>query len=74
MTKPAKEDGMADDAKGPNEIQFNVSDRQISYLVWLAENTILGRTEKEVARYLLTKLLEEMRQSGYQEDELPGDD
>ena len=59
---------MADDGEKDDPLRISVSRRLREYLVWLSENTLLGRTDKDVARYLLTKILEEMRQSDYRED------
>ena len=58
---------MADDAEKDDPLRISVSRRLREYLIWLSENTLLGRTDKDVARYLLTKALEEMRQSDYRE-------
>ena len=59
-----------DDAK-KNPLRLVVAPRMREYLTWLSENTLLGASENDVARYLLTKTLEEMRQADYREEELP---
>ncbi len=58
---------MVEDASKKNEIRFNVSDQQFAYLCWLKENTVLGRSEEEVARHILTQRLTEMREEGYRD-------
>jgi hypothetical protein len=37
------------------------------YLGWLSRNTLLGKTEQEVAKQLLTNKLAEMRQEDYRD-------
>jgi hypothetical protein len=54
-------------------IRMNVSARLYAYLSWLSRNTLLGTSENDVAMFLLTQRLEEMRQAGYREKELDGD-
>lgn len=51
-------------------VTFAVSRRLYEYLGWLQRNTLLGRTENDVARRVLGRRLEDMRQSNYHEDEL----
>jgi hypothetical protein len=46
---------------------MTVSAELHSYLGWLVRNTLLGKPENDVAAFLLTKRLEEMRQGDYQE-------
>ena len=65
---------MTGDAGASPEVRFYVSTTLHAYLGWLSRNTLLGRSENEVARHLLTKRLEEMRQSGYREEELSDND
>ena len=65
---------MAEGEEKDDPLRISVSRRLREYLVWLSENTLLGRTDKDVARYLLTKVLEEMRQSDYREKKLPNND
>ena len=43
------------------------------HLKWLSRNTMLGNTDKDVARYLLTQRLEDMRQADYREEPLSKD-
>jgi len=49
------------------EFRWQMSERQWAYLGWLVRNTTLGRTEKDVAQYLLTQKIQEMRLSHYTE-------
>jgi hypothetical protein len=60
---------MADEpeAKKEGELRFTVSAEQWAYLGWLTRNTVLGRTEPEVARQVLTDRLSEMRQEDYRD-------
>jgi hypothetical protein len=44
-----------------------MSERQWAYLGWLVRNTSLGRTEKDVAQFLLTQKLQDMRLANYSE-------
>lgn len=44
-----------------------MSERQWAYLGWLVRNTCLGRTEKDVAAYLLNQKIQEMRLAKYSE-------
>ena len=62
---------MADDEEKGLPLRITVSPRLRSYLEWLARNTMLGNSDKDVARYVLTKALEEMRQNNYHEGDLP---
>jgi hypothetical protein len=43
------------------EIRFTVSPQQWAYLGWLVRNTVLGRSENDIARHVLTQRLSEMR-------------
>jgi hypothetical protein len=49
------------------EFRWQMSERQWAYLGWLVRNTGLGRTEKDVAQYLLTQKIQEMRRLDYRE-------
>ena len=49
------------------EFRWQLSERQWTYLGWLARNTALGRTEKDVAQYLLNQKIQEMRLAAYVE-------
>ena len=51
-------------------LRITISPRLHEYLGWLSTNTLLGNSENDVARYLLTKELENMRQSDYSESPL----
>jgi hypothetical protein len=55
----------ASDAKG--EIRFTVSAQLYGYLEWLSKNTVLGKTENEVAKQVLTQRLAEMREEKYRD-------
>ena len=55
------------------EFRWQLSERQWAYLTWLTRNTGLGRTEKDVAQYLLTQKIQEMRLSHYSEPQPEGD-
>lgn len=43
------------------ELRFTVSGRLFAYLGWLVRSTVLGKTENDVARQILTQRLSEMR-------------
>ena len=60
---------MADsaDADKPGEIRFTPSVQLLKYLGWLSRNTVLGRSENDVARQVLTNKLAEMRQEVYRD-------
>jgi hypothetical protein len=47
------------------DIRFSVNETTVEYLRWLADNTILGKTENEVARQILIQRLGEMRDENY---------
>ena len=49
---------------------MRVSAQLHAYLRWLSRNTMLGASENDVALYLLTQRLEEMRRRGYEEKPL----
>jgi len=49
------------------EVRFTPSLPMWKYLGWLARNTILGKSENEVARQILTERLAAMRQEDYRE-------
>jgi hypothetical protein len=49
------------------EFRWQLSERQWAYLGWLVKNTGLGRTEKDVAQYLLNQKIQEMRLAFYAE-------
>jgi hypothetical protein len=51
------------------EIRFTVSGPLFTYLGWLVRNTVLGKTENDVARQVLTQRLSEMRQESFQDDQ-----
>lgn len=54
----------ADDEKG-EQVRFTAPPQAWKYLGWLMRNSVLGRTENEVARQLLIEKLAEMRQENY---------
>ena len=47
------------------EVRFKASPQMWAYLGWLAKHTVLGRSEIDVARQLLTQRLAEMRQENF---------
>jgi hypothetical protein len=53
------------------EVRFTPSASLWKYLGWLARNTVLGRTEKDVAEYVLTAKFAEMRQEDYRDGQKP---
>ena len=57
---------MADEPE-KGEIRFTVSGPLFAYLGWLVRNTVLGRTENDVARQILTQRLSEMRQEVFRD-------
>jgi hypothetical protein len=58
---------MADDEDKGGEVRFTVSGQMFRYLGWLSRNTVLGKTENEVARQVLTERLSEMRQENFRD-------
>jgi len=62
---------MADDSEKEKsgEVRFTPSPQLWKYLGWLAHNTLLGKTEHEVAKQLLTTKLSEMRREEYRDEE-----
>ena len=53
------------------EIRFMPPPQVWRYLGWLARNTLLGKTEQEVARQVLIDKLAEMRQENYRDPNNP---
>ena len=53
---------------------MTVSVQLHAYLGWLSRNTLLGKSENDVAAYLLTQRLEQMRQAAYREEGLVDSD
>jgi hypothetical protein len=51
-------------------LRMAVSARVYEYLGWLSRNTMLGASENDVARYILTESLKAMRKENYSEAEL----
>jgi hypothetical protein len=49
------------------EVRFLPPPNVWKYLGWLARNTLLGKTEQEVARQVLINKLTEMRQEDYRD-------
>ncbi|MEY9592512.1 hypothetical protein ABIA06_004803 [Bradyrhizobium yuanmingense] len=64
---------MADEAgeEKAGEIRFTPSLSLWKYLGWLSRNSLLGRTEADVARQVLTARLAEMRQEDYRDHQKP---
>ena len=54
------------------EFRWQLSERQWAYLGWLVKQTGLGRTEKDVAQYLLNQKIQEMRLGNYSEPQPEG--
>jgi hypothetical protein len=54
------------------EFRWQMSERQWAYLGWLVKNTGLGRTEKDVAQYLINQKIQEMRLAFYSEPQPEG--
>ena len=61
-------------AKRVREFRWQLSRRQWAYLEWLVNNTGMGRTRKDVAQFLLTQKIQEMRLSGYVKSQPEGAD
>ena len=64
---------MVDEAEGEKvpEVRFTPPPQVWKYLGWLARNTLLGRTEQEVARQILIARLTKMRQENYRDPPNP---
>lgn len=60
----------AESEKG-GEVRFRPSLAMWKYLGWLSRNTVLGRSENEVAQQVLTDRLAEMRQEDYRDGQKP---
>lgn len=60
---------MADEPESEKagEVRFTPSLPLWKYLGWLSRNTVLGKTENDVARQVLTDKLAEMRQEDYRD-------
>lgn len=60
---------MADepDSTKPKEIRFMPGPEMWTYLGWLSRHTLLGATENEVARHVLTQRLSELRQESFKD-------
>lgn len=57
---------MADGEEEKGEqVRFTAPPQVWKYLGWLSRNTVLGKTEHEVARQLLVEKLAQMRQENY---------
>ena len=52
-------------------LRIAVSQELRDYLGWLSRNTLLGKADTDVASFLLTQKLQEMRRAGYQEETPP---
>lgn len=48
-------------------IRMNVSSTLFAYLTLLRQDTMLGASENDVAKYILTQRLEQMRNENYHE-------
>ena len=60
-------DADSDEEEKAGEVRFTPSLAFWKYLGWLSRNTVLGRTENDVARQILTGKLAEMRQEDYRD-------
>ncbi|HKH80013.1 MAG TPA: hypothetical protein VKA03_00090 [Methylovirgula sp.] len=63
-----------DDAAQEEEagvIRFTPSPQLWKYLGWLVRNTVLGKTEKDVAIHILTAKLSEMRREDFSDGQKP---
>lgn len=62
------------DTKRPpkREFRWQMSARQWAYLGWLVRNTGMGRTEKDVAQFLISEKIKEMRLAFYSEPQPEG--
>ncbi len=49
-------------------VRFTATPQMWKYLGWLARHTLLGKTEHEVAKQLLTTKLTKMRREKYRDD------
>lgn len=58
---------MPEEDEKPGEVRFTPSLAMWKYLGWLVRNTVLGKTENEVAKQVLTDRLAEMRQEDYRD-------
>jgi hypothetical protein len=60
---------MADDSDDEkvSDVRFTPAPQVWKYLGWLARNTLLGKTEQEVARQVLINTLTEMRREDYRD-------
>ena len=64
---------MPEDASRERGVRFTVSDQHYTYLGWLKDNTVLGKSENDVAKHVLTQRLTEMRQEDYRDKSTPID-
>jgi hypothetical protein len=53
------------------QVRFTASEPLWHYLGWLARNTVLGKTENEVAQQVLADALTKMRQEDYRDSQRP---
>jgi hypothetical protein len=53
---------------GKTIVKFTAPPATWAYLGWLSRNTVLGKTESDVARQLLIQMLAQMRQEEYKWD------
>jgi hypothetical protein len=65
-----KSDEAKDETEGDGRVRFTPSPQVWAYLTWLSRNTMLGKTEHEVAENLLVQRLTEMRQENYKVEKL----
>jgi hypothetical protein len=68
MPESGADDSKADkSADAAGNVRFSVSPVLWKYLTWLSEHTVLGKSENEVARQILTDRLAEMREESYRD-------
>jgi hypothetical protein len=59
------------DKEQAGEVRFTPSPQVWKYLGWLARHTLLGRTENDVVKQILTAKLSEMRREEYKDPDKP---
>jgi len=69
-TKDGKGETGKEEPEGDGRVRFTPSPQVWTYLGWLSRNTMLGKTEHEVAEHLLVQRLTEMRQENYKVEKL----
>lgn len=70
MVEPEPKPDPKDEDKG-DQVRFTAGPQVWKYLGWLSRNTVLGKTEHEVAKQILIARLAEMRQESYRDPPNP---